>query len=321
MQENSVVFDQVARRAQMVISKVRDSLAELLQRVDQDFIDCVRYLASHEGTVIFTGVGKSASVARKLSVTFASLGMPAFFVHPTEMGHGDLGNVSNRDVLIALSHSGETSELLEILPVAKRRAKRLISLVGNPRSSLAKMADFCLSTGIVEEGCHLGLAPTTSTTVSLVMGDALAVCVAEARQVSREDFAKSHPSGRLGQMTTLCVGDVMCPIADCSVVSVDDDVQSSIIKMAMCRQPVSLVDRDGRIVGLQPIALAKQAQILSRDLTSVTNAQYVSPLAITLTDDLSVHEALSLVNLSHDQYFVVFNQSNAVGLFDASSWR
>ena len=316
MQENSIVFDQVARRAQMVISKVRDSLAELL-----DFLNCVRYLAEHEGTLIFTGVGKSASVARKLSVTFASLGMPAFFIHPTEMGHGDLGNVSNRDVLVALSHSGETHELLEILPIAKRRAKRLVSLVGNARSSLAKMADFCLSTGVVEEGCHLGLAPTTSTTVSLVLGDALAVCVAEARAVSREDFANSHPSGRLGQMTTLRVSDVMRPIADCSVVSVDDDVQSSIIKMAMCGQPVSLVSQNGRIVGLQPIALAKQAQMLSRDLTNVTNAQYVTPVAIILTDDLFVHEALSLVNSSHDQYFVVFNQSSAVGLFDVSQWR
>ena len=321
MQENSIVFNQVTHRAQMVISQVREFLVPLLQSVNEDFVRCADYLSKHDGTVIFTGIGKSASIAQKLSVTFASLGMPAFFVHPTEMGHGDLGNITGETVVIALSNSGETAELVSILSIVKRRAKQLIALVGNAHSSMAAMADICLVTGAVKEACHLGLAPTTSTTVSLVFGDALAVCTAELRGLAREDFAKTHPSGRLGQMTTLTLQDVMCPIDKCSVVLLDDSLQSSIISMAQCGQSVSLVSQDEKIVGLQTIDLVNQAKMLCGELSKVPNAQYLTPLVMRLSHDLLVCEALALTKMLTDRYFVVFDADRAVGLLDVSQWR
>ena len=321
MQENSVVFDKVLQRARGVIAVVREQLSELQGRLDDDFLRCVQCFVQAQGNILFTGVGKSSYIAKKLSVTFASLGMPSFFLHPTEMGHGDLGNVTQRDVVVAISHSGETSELVHLMPSLKDRAGTLIALVGHRQSSMARFASLCLCTGLSQEACHLGLAPTTSTTVSLVLGDALAICAAELRGFNQDDFAKSHPSGRLGQMLTLKVSDVMRPLSDCAVVSTTEDVQTAIIRMAEAQQSVALVEADGRMVGLQTIALAVQAKMSNGDLTSVLNQQYVMPLTVTLDAHLLLKAAMQKLAASPGRYFVVFDQDSAVGVFDAQQWR
>lgn len=320
MQENSVFFEKVVTRARKAVKTVREHLADLICNFDDEFVQCVSRLAKTEGNILFTGVGKSACVAKKLSVTFASLGMPSFFLHPADMGHGDLGNITSRDILVAVSYSGETPELLSLMRCFKVSSGCFIALVGNRNSTIAQFADYCLSTGAVKEACHLGLAPTTSTTVSLVLGDALAICAAEARGFSKNDFAKSHPSGRLGQLLTLRVADVMTAKKDCAIVAADDNVLSSILAMAECRQSVSLVEKEGEIIGVQPVFLSSQAKMLHSDLSMVSNSQYVLPLDLRLDASLILQDALSLLQTASARYQVVFDGDEFVGLFDAVQW-
>jgi arabinose-5-phosphate isomerase len=162
-----------------------------------------------EGRVVVSGIGKSGHIARKIAATLASTGTPAFFVHPAEASHGDLGMITQKDVVLSLSNSGETDELLTILPLIKRQNVPLIAMTGNEFSSLAKLADVHLDVSVSEEACPLGLAPTASTTAALVMGDALAIALLEARGFTSEDFARSHPAGTLGRRLLVRISDIM----------------------------------------------------------------------------------------------------------------
>ncbi len=181
----------------------------LLDRIDIEFERACRLLLSCDGRVVVTGMGKSGHIARKIAATLASTGSPAMFVHPGEAGHGDIGMITGRDVVIALSNSGTTVELMTLLPVLKRKAIPLICMTGNPSSPLAQAAEVQLDVSVSEEACPLGLAPTSSTTVALVLGDALAMALLEARGFTRDDFAVSHPGGRLGRRLLLRVSDIM----------------------------------------------------------------------------------------------------------------
>lgn len=181
----------------------------LSQRLDASFATALELVLACRGRVVVSGMGKSGHVARKIAATLASTGTPAFFVHPGEASHGDLGMVTAEDVMIALSNSGESSELLAIVPLVKRRGARLVAMTGNPASTLAREADVHLDAGVAEEACPLGLAPTASTTAALALGDALAVAALEARGFGPEDFAQSHPGGSLGRRLLTRVRDVM----------------------------------------------------------------------------------------------------------------
>lgn len=185
------------------------AVAALSQRLDESFADAVRIVLACTGRVVVSGIGKSGHVASKLASTLASTGTPAFFVHPAEASHGDLGMITEQDVMIALSNSGESAELLTIVPLAKRRGAKLVTITGNPASTLALEADVHLNAAVDEEACPLGLAPTASTTAALALGDALAVALLEARGFSAEDFARSHPGGALGRRLLTRVRDVM----------------------------------------------------------------------------------------------------------------
>src|SRR5262249_49098795 len=181
----------------------------LAQRVGESLVRGAGVLLACSGRVVVSGIGKSGHVARKIASTLASTGTPAFFVHPAEASHGDLGMVTRDDVMIALSNSGESGELLVIVPLIKRMGGRLIAMTGNPESSLAREADVHLDARVAEEACSLGLAPTASTTAALALGDALAVTLLEARGFGHEDFARSHPGGSLGRRLLTHVRDVM----------------------------------------------------------------------------------------------------------------
>ena len=182
---------------------------ELADRLDANFVRAAEIVFGCKGRVVVSGIGKSGHIARKIASTLASTGTPAFFVHPAEASHGDLGMVTRDDVMIALSNSGESGELLVIVPLIKRMGGKLIAMTGNPNSSLAREADVHLDANVAEEACSLGLAPTASTTAALALGDALAVTLLEARGFGKEDFARSHPGGSLGRRLLTHVHDVM----------------------------------------------------------------------------------------------------------------
>lgn len=192
-----------------VIETERDALHALLPRVDARFARACRIILGCSGRVVVSGMGKSGHIASKIAATLASVGTPAFFVHPAEASHGDLGMITRSDVVLAVSNSGATDELLSIVPVLKRLGVPLITLTGNCASQLAGLADVNLDVSVPREACPLGLSPTSSTTAALAMGDALAVALLDARGFGAEDFARSHPAGSLGRRLLLHIGDIM----------------------------------------------------------------------------------------------------------------
>lgn len=192
-----------------VIRTEAQAVTALLDRIDQAFVQACELMLHCEGRIVVIGMGKSGHIGNKIAATLASTGSPAFFVHPGEASHGDLGMITAKDVVLALSNSGETDEILIILPLIKRLGIPLISLTGNPKSTLAQAATVNIDVSVAKEACPLGLAPTSSTTAALVMGDTLAIALLEARGFSEEDFARSHPGGRLGRRLLLKVCDIM----------------------------------------------------------------------------------------------------------------
>ncbi len=195
--------------AQEVLVIESDAVRSLASRLGEDFVSAVHALLGCKGRVVVTGIGKSGHIARKLAATMASTGTPAFFVHAAEASHGDLGMITSDDVVIGISYSGESNEVLAMIPAIKREGAFLISMTGNPSSSLAKAANIHLSVHVEREACPLNLAPTASTTATLAMGDALAIACLDAKGFTKEDFARSHPGGALGRRLLLRVEDVM----------------------------------------------------------------------------------------------------------------
>lgn len=195
--------------ARRVLSIEAAAVQALVERIDDHFLAALNLILSCHGRVIVSGMGKSGHIARKIAATFSSTGTPAYFVHPGEASHGDLGMVTAQDVFIGISYSGESEELLTIVPVLKRQGAKLISLTGNPSSSLAREADVHLNGAVAQEACPMGLAPTASTTAALALGDALAVALLDAKGFGEADFARSHPGGSLGRRLLTHVRDIM----------------------------------------------------------------------------------------------------------------
>jgi arabinose-5-phosphate isomerase len=199
----------IIKRAKQVLQIEAKAIEQLVGRINEQFVQAVELLLACEGKVVVTGVGKSGIIGQKIASTLASTGTPAFFQHPTEGIHGDLGMLEKKDIVIAISNSGETDELSQILPLIKRYGNKLIALTGRDNSTLARAGDVVLDVSVAEEACPLGLAPTASTTATLAMGDALAVTLLEKRGFKKEDFAIRHPGGKLGKRLLLRVCDLM----------------------------------------------------------------------------------------------------------------
>jgi arabinose-5-phosphate isomerase len=223
----------------------------LMERLDDSFVAACQLCLETSGRVVVTGMGKSGHIGGKIAATLASTGTPSFFMHPAEASHGDLGMITAQDLLLAVSYSGETKEIVTILPLVKRMGAKLISLTGKPGSTLAKAADVHLDVSIDEEACPLNLAPTASTTASLAMGDALAVALLESRGFTAEDFARSHPSGSLGRRLLLLVSDVMHTGEE--IPAVREHVRLSEGLVEMTRKSLgmtAIVDAKNRILGI-----------------------------------------------------------------------
>ncbi|MGQ0529773.1 MAG: KpsF/GutQ family sugar-phosphate isomerase [Panacagrimonas sp.] len=229
----------------------RDAIAALIERVDQSFVHACELMLACKGRVIVTGMGKSGHIAGKIAATLASTGTPAFFVHPAEASHGDLGMITRTDVVLALSNSGETPEVLTILPLFKRMGAPIIAMTGKPGSTLAKAADAHLDVSVAQEACPLNLAPTASTTATLAMGDALAVALLEARGFTPEDFALSHPGGALGRRLLLKIRDVMREGDALPRVAPGTRLTEALIEMTRKGLGMTtVVDADQRVIGI-----------------------------------------------------------------------
>ncbi len=241
----------IARSARTVITTEAAAIAALEPRIGPDFVEACRLILACRGRVVVSGMGKSGHVARKIAATLASTGTPAFFVHPGEASHGDLGMIQPEDVVLAISYSGETDELLFILPMIKRQGIPLIAITGKPGSSLAREADVHLDGKISSEACPLGLAPTASTTVALVLGDALAIALLEARGFTSDDFARSHPAGALGRRLLLHISDVMHSGDDVPRVAPDATLSAALVEMTRKQLGMTaVVDADQRLLGV-----------------------------------------------------------------------
>lgn len=214
-----------------VINTEMKAISDLRDRINEDFVSACQLLLKCKSRIIVIGMGKSGHIGRKLAATLASTGSPAFFIHPGEASHGDLGMITAEDVILALSNSGETGEILIILPLIKRLEVPLITVSGNPNSTLAKSADAYLDVSVYQEACPLGLTPTSSTTATLVMGDALAIALLEARNFTAENFALFHPCGNLGRRLLLHVGDIMHTGNDIPQVSQNASISEALIEM------------------------------------------------------------------------------------------
>jgi arabinose-5-phosphate isomerase len=237
--------------AREVLEIEAKAVADLIDRLDQSFTQSVDMIMGCRGRVVVSGIGKSGHIARKIASTLASTGTPAFFVHPAEASHGDLGMVSRDDVFIALSNSGESDELLALIPLLKRQGAKLVAMTGNPRSTLAREADVHLYAGAEKEACPLNLAPTASTTAALALGDALAVALMQAKGFTRDEFAASHPGGVLGRRLLTHVRDVMRTGADAPRIRHDATLMEGVREMSRGRMGMTAVlDEAGRVIGI-----------------------------------------------------------------------
>jgi len=249
-----------------------------------------------KGRVVATGMGKSGHVARKIAATLASTGTPAFYVHPGEAGHGDLGMITSADVVLALSYSGESDELLMLLPVLKRQGNRLIAMTGRPQSSLATAADVHLDVSVPAEACPLALAPTSSTTASLAMGDALAVALLDARGFTADDFARSHPAGSLGRRLLLHITDVMHSGDELPRVGVDASLSEALVEMSRKRLGMTaVVDADNRLIGLFTDGDLRRALDTDLDVRSARIADVMTRGPRTIGADQLAAEAAQLM--------------------------
>lgn len=248
---NTVSEHDYRASARRTLTLESQAVAALIERLDEAFDHACQLFLACEGRVIVTGMGKSGHIARKIAATLASTGTPAFYVHPGEASHGDMGMITARDVVLALSNSGETAEVTALLPLLKRMGTPLVSMTGRPESSLARHAEAHLDTAVAREACPLDLAPTASTTAALAMGDALAVALLEARGFTAEDFALSHPGGSLGRRLLLKVEDLMHQGERLPRVALGSPLRDALLEIT--RQGLGftcVLDEDGRLAGV-----------------------------------------------------------------------
>ncbi len=237
--------------AAKVIEIEQQAVSNLLNYIDDDFALACQFMFDCQGRVIVIGMGKSGHIGGKIAATLASTGTPAFFVHPGEASHGDLGMVTSQDVVLAISNSGETNEVLAILPVIKRIGAKLVAMSSNPNSTLAKLSDVHICIDVPQEACPLGLAPTSSTTATLVMGDALAVALLNAKGFTADDFALSHPGGSLGKRLLLRLADIMHTGDRLPIVSESALIKEALVEMSQQGLGMTgIVDSNGKLTGL-----------------------------------------------------------------------
>ena len=293
---DTLTKDELLALAANVLDIEARAVDALKARLNDEFVAACELCMATPGRVVVTGMGKSGHVSNKIAATLASTGTPAFFMHPAEASHGDLGMITSQDLLLAISYSGETAEVVTILPVVKRMGAKLLSMTGNPNSTMAQAADVHLDISVEEEACPLKLAPTASTTATLAMGDALAVALLEKRGFTAEDFARSHPSGSLGKRLLLRVSDVMrtgdrVPAVDAGVTLRDALLEMTDKGLGM----TAIVDDQNSILGVYTDGDLRRTLDAGSDILTTTIRDVMHANCKTTSADVLAAEALHLL--------------------------
>lgn len=293
-----------------VVELESTAVNNLRQRIDENFFQACEYLHACQGHIVVIGMGKSGHIANKIATTLASTGSPAFFVHPGEASHGDLGMIRKDDVVIAISNSGSTPEILAILPIIKYLNVILITLTSVPNSPLAKAADVNIDIGVRKEACPLGLAPTSSTTATLVMGDALAVALLESRGFSKDDYALSHPGGMLGKRLLLKVSDLMHIGKDIPKIYIDQNIKDALLEMTAKRLGMTtIVDNDDTLLGIFTDGDLRRALDKGVDINTAEIKNIMTKQCKTIVADVLAIEALELME-KHNILVLVVTDAN-----------
>ena len=301
--------------AREVLEIEAKAISDLIGRLDQSFTQAVELILKCRGRVVVSGIGKSGHIARKIASTLASTGTPAFFVHPAEASHGDLGMVARDDVFIALSNSGESEELLALIPLLKRQGAKLVAMTGNPKSTLAREADAHLYAGAEKEACPLNLAPTASTTAALALGDALAVALMQEKGFTRDEFAASHPGGSLGRRLLTHVRDVMRAGGDAPRIAQGATAMQGMLEMSRGRMGMtSVLDDAGRVVGIFTDGDLRRALEKGQDLRKTAIIDIMSASPRTIGPERLAAEAVEIMERAKiNQLLVVDDDHKLLG--------
>ncbi len=294
-----------------VIETEAQAVFELASRLDERFDEACQLLLTCHGRVVVTGMGKSGHIGKKIAATLASTGTPAFFMHPGEASHGDVGMLTKNDIVLAISHSGNTNEIITLIPTIKRLSIPLISLTGQPNSTLAQASNVHLDVSIRQEACPLGLAPTTSTTVALVMGDALSVALLQARGFTADDFARSHPGGSLGKKLLLKVEDIFHAGQAVPVVSESVSVREALIEVSAKKLGMTcVVDHQNKLVGVYTDGDIRRTLTGDFDINTTPLKDVMSRQYQTISRDALAVGALSLMQQHLITSLVIENEEH-----------
>ena len=309
MNKNS---DQIIKLAQKVFNIESEEIFKAGKNISNNFIDAVNEIFNCNGKIVLSGMGKSGHIARKIASTFASTGTPAFFMHPGEASHGDLGMITKDDIVIFFSNSGQSDELISIFPTIKRIGAKIIGISGNANSELANESDIHISAAVTKEACPLGLAPTASTSVSLALGDALAICVLDLREFTAEDFANSHPGGNLGKNTLTKIKDIMRIGQNIPSINIKASLKDAIEEMSNKKVGfTSILDDKNKLVGILTDGDLRRAVLNKKNIeSSIEDCMTKNP--ITLNGSEMAIEAVNIMEKSKVNCFLITDKDEKV---------
>lgn len=307
-------MSQILASAKETIAIEAKSIKDLADLLTSDFVDSVNTILQSKGKLIITGMGKSGIIGRKMAATFSSTGTPSFFVHPGEAYHGDLGMIQKDDVVLAISNSGETDELLKIIPFFLANGNKVIGMSGNPNSTLAKNTNYHLNIHVEQEACPLDLAPTSSTTATLVMGDALAVALMKERSFQPENFAKFHPGGSLGRRLLMTVKDVMRS-NDLPVVSLNSDMETVIHAITHGRLGLAIVQENKELKGVITDGDLRRGMINKKaTFLDLKASEIMTPSPITVSQDYKLKKAEEMMMNRKINALLVADDNQCIGV-------
>jgi len=305
-------------RAKKVLINESKAIAKLAGKIDGKFEKIVNLLAKNKGRVIVTGMGKPGFIAQKVSATMSSTGTPSLYLHPAEALHGDLGRVTSNDVILAFSNSGETEEVVKLIPIIKKIGAKLVSVTGNKKSTLAANSDYLIDSFVEKEACPMGLAPTTSTTAMLALGDALAIALLEKKGFKPKDFALYHPGGALGKRLLLRVQDIMRPKTGTPIVKKNAKIREVLLKITKKRAgSASVVDDKGKLIGIFTDGDLRRHFREGEDILNSRVNDVMTKSPVTITQDRLAAEAFEILrDRKIDEIPVVDKKGYPVGILD-----
>lgn len=308
--------EKLSQLGKSVVRAEMQAIATLIERIDENFSQACRLILSCDGRVVVIGMGKSGHIGGKIAATLASTGTPSFFLHPGEANHGDLGMITYRDIALTISNSGETAEIVSLLPLIKNLRIPMIAITGNPSSTMAKRADVHLNIGVVQEACPLGLAPTSSTTATLVMGDAIALTLLEAKGFTAQDYARYHPAGNLGKRLLLRIEDVMRRDQAIPRIHFEANVQDALIEMTQKQLGMTSVqDSSGNLVGIYTDGDLRRTLNQGLDLHTTMMKQVMTQNYKKISPQMLAYDALMMMeNHKVTSILVVDDQHTLLGV-------